>query len=79
MQPVAQVFHVALEGGARDVEFVEEDLDRHQAALVQHLVDAVETFGAVHRLIPVMNVCLRSGPSLYQQMNATRLLAQFMS
>jgi len=41
IESVAQVFHVALEGGARDGQCLEKHLQRHDAALMQQLVDAV--------------------------------------
>lgn len=47
-QTLAHVFDVALEGGAGDGELLQKNLGRHDAPLMQHLVDFVEAFGAVH-------------------------------
>lgn len=52
MEPVAQVFEVALEGGARNRQRFEEYLQRHHAPLVEKLVDLVEALGAVHGFLP---------------------------
>ena len=45
---VAQVFHVAHEGRARDLQGVEEMLRGHAAAALEHAVDPVKTFAAFH-------------------------------
>jgi hypothetical protein len=49
VEPFAHVLEVALEGGERDAELVEEfaHLD-HRAARLQQLVDLVEALGPVH-------------------------------
>jgi len=48
VEPLAQVFDIALEGGDRDAEFVQEILDRYHVPVTQHPLDFVEAFGAVH-------------------------------
>ena len=48
VEPVAHVLEVALERRERHLELVEENVARHDAALVQKLVDAVEALGAIH-------------------------------
>ena len=48
VQPASHVLEVALEGGERDAELPQELADLHPAARLQHLVDFVEPFGAVH-------------------------------
>ena len=48
VQPVAQVFDVALEGRARHLQFVEKIAQRHQLAVLQQLLNAIKAFGAVH-------------------------------
>ena len=48
VEAVAQVFEVALEGGARDLERVQELLGADVAPRLQQLLDAVEAFQAFH-------------------------------
>ena len=48
MEAVAQVIEVALEGGARDFQAIQQGLDLHHAGFAEHLLDLVQTFGLVH-------------------------------
>jgi hypothetical protein len=48
VEPVAHVFEVALERGARDFQRLLQLGEGHQPPVVNHLVDLVETLSAVH-------------------------------
>jgi len=48
IEPVAHVFEVALERGARYFQRRHEIDKGHQAPVVDHLVDLVETLSAIH-------------------------------
>src|SRR3989344_6089273 len=48
VEPLAQIFDVALEGGLGDAEFIQEIPDRHHVSVAQHPLDFEEAFGAVH-------------------------------
>ena len=51
IQPRAQIFQIALEGGGRDLEFLAKSSRRHDLLAVNELLDLVEAFGAVHARI----------------------------
>jgi hypothetical protein len=48
IEPVAHVFEVALQGGARDFQHGHEIDEGHELAIVDHLVDLVEALSAIH-------------------------------
>jgi hypothetical protein len=48
IEPVAHVFEVALQGGARDFQRGHEVDEGHELAVVDHLVDLVEALSTVH-------------------------------
>jgi hypothetical protein len=48
VQPVAQVFQVALDRGPGHLQLLQEVAESHQPALAEQLVDLVEALGAVH-------------------------------
>ena len=52
--PVAQKFEVAVEGGARNLQFAQERADRHDSARAQHPFNPENPLGLTHRCLPTM-------------------------
>jgi hypothetical protein len=48
MQTIAQILHIAIEGGAGDAQFFQKYGKRYDVAVMQNLFDFVEAFRAIH-------------------------------
>ena len=58
--PIAHVFEIALERRGGNLELVEKNIARHDTALVEQLVDAIEALGAVHVSAPEVRRRIRA-------------------
>jgi len=53
MQAIAQLFKIALERGARNLQRIQKGLDRDNSPATEHLFDLVEAPGAVNGRLPL--------------------------
>src|SRR5438045_1313051 len=78
VKSVAHVDKIAFEGCPRDAQCVFESRKRHDLAVLQQLVDLVESFRSIHRLAAPCGWTLASPPEAYTQHMPFRSYIAFM-